>query len=127
VILNVLVTPAQVMENQPMLDLLWRTRFRWRARVRRVTGDAKYGTKEIVAAVEGAGIRAYVTMTDSEKVRPYYATSRFVYDAEGTSTGACGGTLAPLHPLLHRGTHQVPGRSRGLQRLPPEAPVHARR
>jgi hypothetical protein len=29
VILNVLVTPADVMENQPMLDLLWRTRFRW--------------------------------------------------------------------------------------------------
>jgi hypothetical protein len=98
VILNVLVTPAQVMENQPMLDLLWRTRFRWRARVRRVTGDAKYGTKEIVAAVEGAGIRAYVTMTDSEKVRPYYATSRFVYDAEGTSTGACGGNPCASTP-----------------------------
>ena len=83
VILNVLVTPAQVSENQPMLDLLWRTAFRWRARVRRVTGDAKYGTKEIVAAVEEAGIRAYVSVTDSEKDRPYYATSRFVYDAEG--------------------------------------------
>jgi len=25
IILNVLVTPAEVMENQPMLDLLWRT------------------------------------------------------------------------------------------------------
>ena len=25
---NVLVTPAEVMENQPMLDLIWRTRFR---------------------------------------------------------------------------------------------------
>jgi hypothetical protein len=29
VILNVLVTPAQVMDNQPMLELLFRTRFRW--------------------------------------------------------------------------------------------------
>jgi transposase len=37
VILNVLVTPADVTENQPMLDLLWRTVFRWRTRVRRVT------------------------------------------------------------------------------------------
>ena len=46
VILSVLVTPADVTENQPMLDLLWRTVFRWRARVRRVTGDSKYGTKE---------------------------------------------------------------------------------
>ena len=33
VILNVLVTPAEVMENQPMLDLLWRSRFRWGVRV----------------------------------------------------------------------------------------------
>ena len=39
VIPNVLVTPAQVSENQPMLDLLFRTRFRWRARVRRVEGS----------------------------------------------------------------------------------------
>jgi transposase len=82
VILNVLVTPADVTENQPMLDLLWRTRFRWGARVRRVTGDAKYGTKEIVANVEKAGVRAYVSMADFEGRSPYYGASRFVYDAE---------------------------------------------
>jgi transposase len=82
VILNVLVTPADVTENQPMLDLLWRTIFRWGARVRRVSGDAKYGTKEIVAAVEKAAIRAYVSMVDFEKKSPYYGASRFVYDAE---------------------------------------------
>ena len=82
VILQALVTPADVTENQPMLDLLWRTAFRWRARVRRITGDATYGTKEIVAAVEKAGIRAYVSMTDFEKVRPYYGMSMFFYDAE---------------------------------------------
>ena len=82
VILNVLVTPADVTENQPMLDLLFRTRFRWRARVRRVTGDATYGTKEIVAGVEEAGIRAYVSMTDFEKMGRYHGPSRFDYDAE---------------------------------------------
>jgi hypothetical protein len=82
VILNVLVTPADVTENQPMLDLLFRTRFRWRARVRRVTGDAKYGTKEIVAAVEKAGVRAYVSMADFEGRSPYFGASRFVYDPE---------------------------------------------
>jgi hypothetical protein len=82
VILNVLVTPADVTENQPMLDLLFRTIFRWRARVRRVTGDAKYGTKEIVAAVEKAGVRAYVSMADFEGRSPYYGASSFVYDAE---------------------------------------------
>ena len=71
VILNVLLTPADVTENQPMLDLLFRTRFRWRARVRRVTGDATYGTKEIIAAVEKAGVRAYVSMADFEQKSPY--------------------------------------------------------
>jgi len=83
VILNVLVTPADVTENQPMLDLLFRTAFRWRARVRRVTGDAKYGTKENVAAVEKASICAYVSMADFEKKSPYYGASRFVYEPEG--------------------------------------------
>ncbi len=43
-ILNELVTPADVTENQPMLDLLFRTIFLWRTRTRRVTGDATYGT-----------------------------------------------------------------------------------
>jgi transposase len=82
VILNVLVSPADVMENQPMLDLLWRTRFRWRARVRRVVGDSTYGTKEIIAAVEKASIRAYLSTTDFEKKSPYYGSSRFVYEPE---------------------------------------------
>jgi transposase len=82
VILQALVTPADVTENQPMLDLLFRTVFRWRARVRRVTGDAKYGTKEIVAAVEKASIRAYVSMADFESRNPYYGSSRFAYNAE---------------------------------------------
>jgi hypothetical protein len=60
IILSALVIPADVMENQPMLDLLlWKTLFRWRARARRVAGDATYGTKENIAAIEGARIRAY--------------------------------------------------------------------
>jgi transposase len=82
VILNVLVTPADVTENQPMLDLLFGTRFRWGARVRRVTGDATYGTKEIITAVEKAGVRAYVSMADFEGRSRYFGASRFVYDAE---------------------------------------------
>jgi len=82
VILNVLVTPANVMENQPMLDLLWRTTFRWRTRTRRVTGDATYGTKENIVALEKASIRAYVSIADFEKKSPYYGASRFSYDAE---------------------------------------------
>jgi hypothetical protein len=63
VILNALVTPFEVTENAPMLDLLWRTSFRWKLRPRQVTGDTAYGTTENCAAVERAGIRAFVPLT----------------------------------------------------------------
>ena len=45
IILTALVTPAEVQDNQPALDLLWRARFRWKLRPRQVTGDTKYGTR----------------------------------------------------------------------------------
>jgi hypothetical protein len=105
VILNLLVTPADVTENQPMLDLLWRTIFRWQARVRRVTGDAKYGTKEIVATVEKAAIRAYVSMADFEKKSPYYGASKFVYDAERDLYECPQG--APLRLYTHSYTERL--------------------
>ena len=82
VILNVLVTPFEVTENAPMLDLLWRSVFRWRLRPRRVTGDTAYGTTENIAGVERAGIRAYVPLTGAGKARPYFSKEEFAYDAE---------------------------------------------
>jgi transposase len=60
IILSVLVTPGEVSENRPMLDLLWRTAFRWKLRPHHVTADGTYGTAENVAAVEDSGIRAYL-------------------------------------------------------------------
>jgi len=36
IILTVLVTPAEVQDNQPAVDLLWRTRFRWKLRPQQV-------------------------------------------------------------------------------------------
>ena len=44
IILAALVTPADVMENVPMRDLLWRVCFRRKLRPRQVTGDTTYGT-----------------------------------------------------------------------------------
>ena len=61
IILAALVTPSEVMDNQPMLDLLWRTRFRWKLWPRQVTGDKKYGTEENLVAIERpAASRAYI-------------------------------------------------------------------
>src|SRR3712207_6774354 len=84
VILNVLVTPSEVSENRPMLDLLWRTAFRWHIRPRRVTGDAKYGTRRNVAALEKAGIRAYVAIPNYFDFRDtgLFGAGHFRYDPE---------------------------------------------
>jgi hypothetical protein len=81
IILAALVTPAEVMENQPALDLIWRTCFRWRLRPRHVAGDTKYGTVENVAALERAGVRAYFPLKDWGLRTPYYGPRDFVYDA----------------------------------------------
>jgi transposase len=80
IILAALVTPAEVMENQPMLDLLWRVCFRWKLRPRQVTGDTTYGTTEIIVAVEAAGIRAYVPLPDFDHRTRFFGRERFTYD-----------------------------------------------
>ena len=82
VILAALVTPADVMENQPMQDLLWQVRFRWHLHPRRVVGDTTYGTAENIRALEDAGIRAYVPLPDWETRTPYFGPSRFAYDVD---------------------------------------------
>ena len=65
-----------------MLDLLWRTSFRWKLHPKQVTGDTAYGTMENIAAVERAGIRAYVPLTGAGKARPYFSKEEFAYDPE---------------------------------------------
>jgi hypothetical protein len=97
VILNVLVTPSEVMENQPMLDLLWRSRFRWGLRPRQVTGDTTYGTTENITAIEKANIRAYLPLPASNKRGPFFSKSDFVYDAKrDVYTCPQGEALRPL-------------------------------
>ncbi len=83
IVLNVLATPSEVMEQQPMLDLLWRTSFRFRLRPRQVTGDSAYGTRANIAAVERAGILAYVNLRErGNSDKRFFSPSAFAYDAE---------------------------------------------
>jgi transposase len=82
IILNALVTPADVMENQAMVDLIHRVRFRWQLRPKRVVGDTAYGTAETIRAMEEQAIRAYVPLPDWEPRTPYYGSARFAYDTE---------------------------------------------
>jgi transposase len=82
IILTTLVTPAEVMDNQPMLDLLWHTVFRWHLHPSQVTGDTKYATIENIKAIEDAHIHAYVPLPDWEHMTAFYGPSKFSYDAE---------------------------------------------
>ena len=82
IILNALVTPADVMENTPMLPLLRRAIFRWRVKPKRVIADTTYGTAENIRELEESGIRAYVPLPDWDQRTPYYGPSLFIYDAE---------------------------------------------
>jgi transposase len=82
VILQALVTPSEVMDNQPMRDLLWRVRFRWKLHPRQVTGDTKYGTIENIKAIEDQGIRAYVPLPNWEERYEVWSASHFRYEAQ---------------------------------------------
>jgi transposase len=82
IILGVLVTPFEVTENKPMLDMLWRSAFRWKVRPRQVTGDSAYGTVENVAAIEKAGIRAYTALKGAGQGRAFFGKDEFAYDPE---------------------------------------------
>ncbi len=83
IILQALVTPADVMENQAMLPLLRRVQFRWGLQPKRVVADATYGTVDNVRALEEAGIRAAMPLRDrDDRQSDYFSATRFTYDAE---------------------------------------------
>jgi len=82
IILAALATPADVMENVPMHDLLWRVCFRRKIWPHSVTDDAKGGTSENVVAIEDAGIRAYVPLTGFEHRSALFGRDVLIYDPE---------------------------------------------
>jgi Transposase DDE domain len=82
IILSVLVTPGEVAENRPMLDLLWRSAFRWKIRPHHVTADGTYGTAENIETVERSGIRAYLVPHEAGGRVGFFRKSEFAYDAE---------------------------------------------
>jgi hypothetical protein len=90
IILAALVAPAEVQENQPALDLLWRARFRWKLHPRQVTGDTKYGTVENVAAIEREHIRADVPLSEVGHRSGLFRDTDFVDDA-AADTYRCPG------------------------------------
>ncbi len=97
IILAALVTPYEVSENRPMLDLLWHSCFRWRIWPHHVTADGKYGTAENVAAVEQANIRAFVGLHRSGGRPHIFGKEDFTYDPkEDVYVCPAGKLLRPL-------------------------------
>ncbi len=105
IILMALVTPSEVMDNQPMLDLLWRVRFRWRLWPRQVTGDRKYGTEENLVAIEREQISAYIPSPDSDHRTEFFSVDRF-------------------HYAFHRAFSALSGTRQGLQSLSAQSAVY---
>jgi hypothetical protein len=101
IILAALVTPADVMENVPLQDLLWRVCFRRKIRPRQVTGDTTYGTVENIVAVEDAGIRASMPLPDFDARTPFFGKHDFAYDAAHDAYRCPGGELLPFRKHKH--------------------------
>ena len=70
------------MDNQPMLDLLWRVRFRWKLWPRQATGDRKYGTEENLVAIEREHIHAYIPSPDFDHRTQFFSVDRFRYEQQ---------------------------------------------
>jgi hypothetical protein len=82
IILTALVTPASIMDNTPLLDMIHWVRSRWELDPEIAVGDAKYGTVPNIAGLEKAGSKAYLPLADLSKRTQYYPASCFHYDAE---------------------------------------------
>jgi hypothetical protein len=97
IILAMLVTPADVKENVPLRDLLWRVCFRRKLRPGQVTGDTTYGTVENIVAVEDAGIRAFFPLPDFDARTPFFGQGAFLYDAGQDAYHCPQGQPLPRH------------------------------
>jgi len=110
IILTALVTPAEVQDNQPAVDLLWRARFRWKLHPHQITGDTKYGTVANIVAIEDQRIRAFVPLSAVGHRTGQFPDTDFSYDAT-TDTCRCpdGQTLRFLSECArtHRRIYQA--------------------
>jgi transposase len=82
IILGVLVTPASIMENTPMLDMCRWVRFRWQLKPQIAVGDSTYGTVLNIVGLEQDGIAAYVPIANLSERGSFYPTEMFHYDSE---------------------------------------------
>ncbi len=110
IILTALVTPAEVQDNQPAVDLLWRTRFRWKLHPRQVTADTKYGTVENIVAIEDQRIHAYVPLSAAGQRADRFGEQDFRYDLAADIYHCPGGKVLRFlsqSDVTHRRIYQA--------------------
>ncbi len=105
IILSALVTPASIMDNTPMLDMVHWACVKWKLAPKTVTGDAKYGTVPNIAGLESAGMKAFVPIPDLSKRSKYYHSDLFRYNAEKNHYICPQGQILKLY--AHRKSEQV--------------------
>ncbi len=105
IILSALVTPASIMDNTPMLDMVDWVCSKWNLSPTTVTADAKYGPASNIAGLEKAGIKAFVPIPDISKRTGYYHSDQFQYIAEENHYVCPQGQILKLH--ARRNSEQV--------------------
>ena len=122
IILAALVTPADVMENVPLRDLLWRVCFRRKLRPGQVTGDTTYGTVENIVAVEDAGIRAFFPLPDFDRRTPFFGKRDVHLRRRARRVPLSRGKLLPRpQEQVHRADVHLPGRAATCNACPLKA------
>jgi hypothetical protein len=72
-----LVTPASIMDNTPMLDLVKYVCLRWKIQPKQATGDVKYSTVPNIVGLEAMGIIAYLPTSDLRIRSGFYRLDLF--------------------------------------------------
>lgn len=106
IILSALITPASIMDNTPMLDMVNWACSKWNLSPTTVTADAKYGTAPNIAGLEKAGIRAFVPIPDISYRTGYYHSDQFHYKTEENHYVCPQGKILKLH-ARHRGEQVI--------------------
>jgi transposase len=104
IILTALVASAEVSEDRPALDLLWRARFRWQLWPRQATGDKAYATFALIRGLEEQGVRAYLPLPDYDSRSSSFGKSAFVYDPQ-TDTYTCPNKATLRYVRVNRSAH----------------------
>src|SRR5215207_8486419 len=105
IILSVLVTPASIMDNTPLLDLVDWVGSRWKIQPKLAVGDSRYGTVPNIVGLEARGIQAYLATSDFSQRTEYYPADLFQYDSEKDHYICPQGQVLPL--TSRRKTEQV--------------------